>query len=407
MNRNCYIQIREFGAVGWNKLLPTLFLADRLDTWIPLGAHLREAHAKGLCPFSEHEFIKMIELGWVRAGVREDNLVPNPKRPMFNVAGDSLLDDFLLKQYRRGDSSCLVVHPEYDSARVALEAIENSRHAPPDSHYAIARMYVDRHMKGEANVLPPSVLERAAQFGSMDFQEIKNDDITDCVKLIRGVRDAEERQALMICSQLIRLAIEHDRLKRAHQCDLFFAQQDFASLFQHVARTEPFARPPLGPLHETVERIAELIDFLLAQNPVRDLDDFANRREKLAKYSDVIWRLASYNDEVDVYLAGEISPDRIGPLDALGSDTVGRVLSGAAWLARAIAFLLGGSSPGSIASMGFPAASAVRNLLKARDERMGDARFLGVIVYGEDVLNVEQVRAILRDLEYRINKRGG
>jgi hypothetical protein len=73
--------------VGWNKFLPTLFLSDRVDTWLPSGGDLSAANEKGQIPLSEGDFISLIEEKLVRVGGRPENLVSRPTRKVFNQAG--------------------------------------------------------------------------------------------------------------------------------------------------------------------------------------------------------------------------------------------------------------------------------------------------------------------------------
>src|SRR5688500_5471522 len=95
--RNCFIQIREFGPSGWNKLLPALFLSDRIDTWIPSGKDLQDAQRTKAFPLTEEDFINLIKARAVRAGVREANIMQS-SRKVFNGPGDSALDKFLRKE---------------------------------------------------------------------------------------------------------------------------------------------------------------------------------------------------------------------------------------------------------------------------------------------------------------------
>ena len=404
--KNCFIQIREFGPKGWNKLLPALFLSDRVDTWIPSGKDLQEARKTNTCPLTEQDFIGLLKAGVVRAGVRKANIMQNTGK-VFHGPGDTALDRFLRAEFENGEGT-VVDHPQYNSASVALEEIRNMASAPALSRYTVARQYAEAHLSG-AERLPPFVVERAGNFKTLPLSEIQDPDIRECMQFIRSIADAKEREILLLCSQILRLAVEHDNFMRTQNCNVIFGHEHYATLLKRVAGASTIESKQDTPIPDTLQKILELIDFLLAQNPVTDFEDVLRRHEKLAGYRDAIWDLGDRAGEIDQFLRQQIHELR--PVDyVFGREPVGQALGiagSAVTLGTVVSGLLDSLALGSLVSFGIATARVVNNVRVTEKSRLhgSGSTWLGVLVYDTQRPTRDEMQRIARDLEYHIMRR--
>jgi hypothetical protein len=370
---------------------------------------LRQARMERVCPFSETDVIELVEAGLIRIGVRPENILLDPGKRVFYRRGNSALDDFVMRQFETG-SGYIVVHPHYDSSRIAFEEIERRESPDVRSHYYVAREYVERHLHGD-NCVPPIVEERARFFGDVDFDEIHEPYIKECMKLIRLDKslDSRERAVLLICSQLIRLSIEHDRLMARHGCDIHFSQENYAAVFRDVVGTIPEKQSLGWPLPDTLDQIFELIEYLLEANPIQNGSDFRSRHAKLAQYRDAIWDLACRSSDIDGYLLSRIGDIKPVFAYAFGSDAVSKFLSGTSAtlaLSAVVSALLDDLALGASGSLGLAIARATWNMLNAERRRLGsDAIWAGVLVYDVSKPSRDQMGAVAWDLKRRISAR--
>jgi hypothetical protein len=395
MARNCFIHMRDYGPLGWHKLLPALLISDRVDTWVPSGENLEEARKSGL-RLAQDEFIHLVTIGLVRVGVREENIVRGSTRPVFHERGDTHLDHFLQHRYEAGDSEHLIVHPQYDSAAVALEEIAKRRESRPDSRYNIARWFLDQHL-ADRRYISDIVFQRATEFGTMPVDKIFGSEIRECMELIREVPQPEERQALLVCSQLIRLAVEHEHLIQAHGCDTYVTPGAYAATFRTVAKAQPFQPTTGASISATLEQILELLDFLLVETETNNLHDFLERRNHLEKYKPAIWDLACFNKDIDEYLLQQI--------DVPKQDSSGMIelhLS-AADIAIGVFALLEGAYFGGGAGLGIGLLSLVRAMRRwTSNPETRTPEWLAVAVYGTPRPSYQQLINLRKMLEFHI-----
>lgn len=401
--RNCFIQIREFGPKGWNKLLPALFMSDRIDTWIPSGKDLQEAHRTNAFPLTEQDFIGLLEAGVVRAGVRKSNIIQDSSKVFF-ASGDTALDKFLRSEFENG-SMTVVQHSQYNSASIAFEEIRSMHTASANSRYMVARQYAEEHMGG-GECLPAFVVERARNFGALPLQEIQDPDIRACMQFIRGIPDAREREIALLCSQILRLAIEHDHLMKTQDCNVIFGHEHYSTLVKRVTGGRGYEPRELIPIPVTLQKILELIDFLLAQNPVTSIDDVLRRHERLALHRDAIWDLGRRAGEIDQYLRQQIVD--VKPVDyAFGREPIGQMLGMTGYsmaLGTVVYSLLDSLALGGLASLGIATASVLNNIRVTERARLegSEASWLGILVYDTQRPSRDQMQRIAKDLEYHI-----
>ena len=404
-DRNCFLQIREYGATGWNKLIPALFLSDRIDTWIPSGRDLDEAQRTRAFPLSQQDFIELLEARVIRAGVREANITQRSTSKVFLGSSGSILDEFLRRQFENGEDTVLA-HPGYGGARAALEEITNWATAPATSRYTLARQYAEAHLHG-GKCLPSFVVERANSFSKLPLGEIEDRDIRECMRFIRGIPSAEEQELLALSSQIVRLAVEHDSLMKAHGCEVLFGDETYSSLVAQMGKTKPYELPATAP-RETVSNLANLIDYLLGLGPVTGAADVISRHEKLAPYRDAMWDLAAQPGEIDEYLLQEGLT--LTPLDyAFGRDTIGQrisVGSSAFTLSKLVSTAIDAAvSPATaVASSLLAIARVIRSAQVGEQTRLSrpGTAVLGIIVYDTEKPTQKQMKRIFADLEHRI-----
>jgi hypothetical protein len=420
MARNCYIQIREFGPDGWSKFLPTLFFSDRVDTWAPSGLDLARAYNTHKCPFSESDFIDLIERKLVRISARTSNVLKNSGQKTFFKAEDSLLGRYIGRLAEgQGDQNSIVLHDQYDSSEIAFTEIRSRDKDDLESHYAEARRLVNRHLNGD-DCVAPVVFDRARQFSSMDIDDISDIHIREVLKYLRtDISSKDERDILSICFQLIRISLEHKYIMEKGGCQVHFAYSTYADGFRAVSKAAPFKRETRKPIGETVDSIFALINFLLEQEPVRGVGDFLSRYEKLAKYRETMWSISENSADIEKYVYGKLTGEKLDDLPVhyvFGKHPLDFLLNAGAYaysLQELIAALIDGISLGDadpIALMAAPTVVIARTvwakvLENSNQRETYPGYWPAVLVYNTERPSREQIKAIAKDLEYRIISR--
>jgi hypothetical protein len=169
MTVETYMQLREYGSDSWSRVLPTLFVSDRVSTWLPSGHDIQGAYDKGLIPFSHSGFIDLIEAKIIRVGARTTSYDPNfSDRLMFKYDETDPIQKYFHTLIDIGNySDFLYLHEPSDAARLAREQIKGRRNLGSARYYVTARKIVDRYLEGRG-VLHPMVEQRAGEFALMN-----------------------------------------------------------------------------------------------------------------------------------------------------------------------------------------------------------------------------------------------
>lgn len=303
-NQICYMPIRDFGKDGWRLFLSTLLLSNRVDLWLPDGNEINQAHDEGLCPLNPNDILALIESGHVRIGGRERNFSSSPTDAI-NQSGSTEFDR-VLRIWASSDRSDkrVFLHDEYQASAIAREQLESwiAWHDPngkPTSHTNLQQALVfARHnkkaLKTESTdeAVPKVVRDRAAIFLDMDIEDIHEPDIRETFRMIKEC-PRNQWNELAMATQLVRLSLEHDAIKKAQGCNVHSAERNHATMYQQVAQAEGvLTRERLQP-ELFLEKVIEILDHILAQSPINSAGDLQERHEKLAPYRDHIWQIAA------------------------------------------------------------------------------------------------------------------
>jgi hypothetical protein len=210
-----YMLLREHGPASWTRLLPTLFVSDRVSTWLPSGHDIQKAYEKGLLPFSYDGFLELIRAGIIRVAGRDTSYDPRfVNELMFPYDTTDPIQRFFRDNIEIGHySDILYLHRTTDAEanqRIAHEEIRNRRNPEPAGYHIRARNLVDQYLNG-SGVLHPMVVRRAREFAEMEPTKIVGQHMRDCVRYIDRYAKSE-RTALHLTFQLIRLSLEHGQV---------------------------------------------------------------------------------------------------------------------------------------------------------------------------------------------------
>ncbi len=285
--------MREFGSDGWGAFLPALLLADRVDTWLPSGDHLREAHEKRRFPFSEEEVIELFKLGVFRIGGRLGNFVGDDRK--FYTLGDSKLDRYISRRFDSlvSDGS-LVIHEHDSHAKIALDEFLK---AEDSQHYNKARFLLSQHKSGNS-LIPDIVLDRHRRFFlQMDKNDISDDSIRRFYTNINeNIGDFDRREESSIIYQMIRLSFEHRNVKDNFNCEIHLGHGTHANSFQFVSSIDGSILHSGQEGNEGLDVLVELIQFLSERNKINSIDSLLDRKEMMKPFRESIWRCFSRAD---------------------------------------------------------------------------------------------------------------
>lgn len=420
---NTYMQTRDYGPRAWRSFTAALLLSDQLHTWLPSGESIEIANSRGWLPFSQLGMIDFVEAGVLRIGGRAENFALSEKDAELALHRssksqfDNYVRDVVDRQGGIQDYAKVVLHPRYDSAARAYTLLKegrSSRTSPSLEHpYTTASEIV----RSEAIPTPPIVIQRARQFAEMSISKIGDPDIRKAVKYIsRYVRPEREQVVMHETFQLMRIAFEHANIMRTHRCRVHFEDNGYTSMLRDIAES-PTVHSAGAASEEIprkrIEDLLGLVDFLLAESPMRSPADLIRRHEKIMPHRKAIWEMVSLSNLPTVSLRNLIEggyQDRsllenlfegASPLDR-GLTMTGMAVGVIGCLLWALKPSMDITDPTGIVVAGVQLYRNYSNNANSHYQYGPQWPFL--MLYETERPSKEQIKEVLRQLEYRLNR---
>ncbi|MBL8230435.1 MAG: hypothetical protein JNL98_18235 [Bryobacterales bacterium] len=424
MSINTYMQTRDHGPKAWRSFAAALLISDQLHTWIPSGPDIERAHADGWLPFSQHGMIELVEAGLVRVGGRRENFTlteGEAERALYRSSRspfDNHVRELMDRQVGIQAAAAIILHPRYDSASRAYFFLKEGRSKrsslPPEHPFLVAREIVE----SEEIPTPPIVITRADQFAGMNSARIADPDIRRAVRYVSRYVRPEEQRSMHQTYQLMRIALEHANIMRTHQCGVHFEGDGYTSMLRDIAGvpTERLAgnvSTKVSTRH--VEDLLGLVDFLLAESPLRSTKDLVRRHEKISRHRKAIWDIVSLSNLPTVSLRNLVAAgvrDRTLLQNTLDATTsLDRNLALASLGVGALGCLLWAIRPSedvtNVIGITIAGYQLYRSYLRNKNSHYDNApQWPFVMLYETEQPTKDQIKEVVRQLDYRLNRIG-